>query len=151
MNMMSSLLDNSPVPAFLKDRQGRYLFVNRNYAERVNLSQEEVVGLTDFDIVAEPETAERFQSNDALVLQNQEVIAEESTFTVASGEYSFITVKFPVINKKGEVYAVGGVAFDITERKQMEEELRFSEAKWRSLVENAPDIILTVDKSFKIL
>jgi len=124
MNMMSSLLEQSPVPTFLKDRRGRYLFVNRSYAERVDKSQKEVVGLTDYDIVAEPETAECFQSNDNLIFQNHEVIAEESTFTVASGVYSFMTMKFPVFNDKGEVYAVGGVSFDITDRKQMEEQKR---------------------------
>jgi len=145
IKMMSSLLNNSPVPAFLKDHQGKYLFVNRNYAERVGLSQEEVVGLTDYEIVAEPETAGRFQSNDDLVFENKEVMSEESTITVASGVYSFITLKFPVFNDKGEVYAVGGVAFDITERKQAEEALRESEERLSSIYNITGDIIFMLD------
>ena len=127
MNMMSSFLDNSPTPAFLKDRQGKYLFVNRNYAERVHMSPKEVIGLTDFDIVEEPETAAFLQSNDELVFKNQKVMAEESTHTVESGEYCFITLKFPVFDERGEVYAVGGVSFDITDRKQMEKQQRQSQ------------------------
>ncbi|HID87609.1 MAG TPA: PAS domain S-box protein [Anaerolineae bacterium] len=40
---------------------------------------------------------------------------------------------------------------EIAERQQVEEALRESEARWRSLVENAPDIILTVDREGRIL
>jgi len=124
MNMMSSFLNNVPTTAFLKDRQGKYLFVNRNYAQRVHRSPKEVIGLTDYDIVAEPETAAFFQSNDEIVLQKQEIMSEESTFNVESGEYSLITLKFPVFDEQGNVCAVGGVSFDITARKQMEKQQR---------------------------
>lgn len=40
---------------------------------------------------------------------------------------------------------------EINERKQTEEVLKDSEAKWRFLVENAPDIIFTMNRDGKIL
>ena len=127
MNMISSFLDNSPTPAFLKDQHGRYLFVNLKYAKLVHRSPKEMVGLTDYDIFDESETATFFQSNDELVFQNQEIMSEESTFNLKNDEYTFITLKFPVFDKRGEVFAVGGVSFDITARKQMEKQLRQSQ------------------------
>jgi len=44
-----------------------------------------------------------------------------------------------------------GFFSDITERKKATEAMIESEAEWRSLVENAPDIIMTIDKNYKIL
>ncbi|HUW90477.1 MAG TPA: PAS domain S-box protein, partial [Candidatus Nanopelagicaceae bacterium] len=45
---------------------------------------------------------------------------------------------------------IEGAATDITERKNMEIKLKESEAKWRSITENSPDYIMTMDKDEKI-
>ncbi|MBD3181491.1 PAS domain S-box protein [Candidatus Poribacteria bacterium] len=39
---------------------------------------------------------------------------------------------------------------EIAERKRVEEKLRYSEVRWRSLVENAPERILVIDKDGKV-
>jgi PAS domain S-box-containing protein len=58
----------------------------------------------------------------------------------------------PVWNKsRGRVERVYGAVQDITDQKKAEETLRESEERWRSLVENAPDIILIADRSGEIL
>jgi PAS domain S-box-containing protein len=57
---------------------------------------------------------------------------------------------FPVRNQTGEVYRIAGVAQDITERKQSEQALRVSEARYRTLAETAQDIIYVIDREFRM-
>lgn len=58
---------------------------------------------------------------------------------------------FPVIDESGDVCRLVGVAEDITEKKQAEDALRDSENKLRTLFNQSPDTIMTVDKEGKIL
>ncbi|MEW6160886.1 MAG: PAS domain S-box protein, partial [Verrucomicrobiota bacterium] len=64
----------------------------------------------------------------------------------ADGSMRWIHDKaFPVRNESGEVYRIVGIAEDITELKQAEAELQRSEKHFRSLIENAQDLITLVD------
>lgn len=58
---------------------------------------------------------------------------------------------FPILDKKGKVYRLVGVAEDITEKKQAEDAMRDSENKLRTIFNQSPDRIMTVDETGKIL
>lgn len=61
------------------------------------------------------------------------------------------TKGFPVLNEQCEVVRMVGFSEDITERKLADQALRESEAKLRSLFQQSPDIIMTVDRKGSIL
>jgi PAS domain S-box-containing protein len=50
---------------------------------------------------------------------------------------------FPIMDQSGAVHRIAGLADDITERKQAEEELKESEHRWRSLTEALPQLVWT--------
>ena len=52
------------------------------------------------------------------------------------------TIRHPVVNSAGEVVKLVGTSIDITERKRAEEELRASEARFRTFVDRATDALL---------
>lgn len=58
---------------------------------------------------------------------------------------------FPVRDDEYRINRLVGFSEDITERKLADEALRDSEAKLRDLFQQSPDIIMTVDRSGKIL
>ncbi len=58
---------------------------------------------------------------------------------------------FPVENEAGEVYRIVGIVEDITEKRLAEEALRESESKLRTVFNQSPDIIMTVDEEGRVL
>lgn len=57
----------------------------------------------------------------------------------------------PLYDDTGSVYAVCGISTDITQRKQAEQSLQESEAKFRQLAENLDDVVWIADANHQTL
>lgn len=115
------IIDNTPAPIYLKDKDGKYLLVNRQYELLARTTQKEIAGKNDFDIFPR-EIATLFRNQDEEIIKKNSILEFEETITLADGEFTFITLKFPLHDDRGKVYAVGGFCTDITERKIIEQE-----------------------------
>lgn len=133
---LRAILDNSPGMVFLKDTEGRYLHVNRQFERAFHITGEQVVGKTDEDIFA-PEQAAAFRANDLKVLQAGGPLEFEEVAIHDGGPHTSIVSKFPLYGGDGKPYALCGITTDITERKRVEEKLMQSEERYRSIFENA--------------
>mgnify|MGYP000546896804 CR=1 FL=1 len=140
---LRAILDNSPSLIFLKDLDGRYLRVNREFTTVFRLTSEEMLGRTDRDIFP-PEQAAIFQMNDEKVLQGgMPLLFEEGSFH-GDDQRIAIVHKFPLRDKNGTLYAIGGIATDITERKRAEEALREREevlARFKATLDQTHDCV----------
>lgn len=139
--LFQAFMSHSPVVAFMKDAQGRYVYVNKCWEDLFSLKIEEIKGKTDFDWMDDA-TAQQFWENDQKVLASGQAVELLETITMPNGALSFWTVlKFPFTNAKGQRF-VGGAAMDVTKQKESEEKLRLSELEVRTLVENSPDAVV---------
>lgn len=121
--LLSALVDNSPVIMWLKDDRGRYIYLNRSYEKRFSIKLEDYLGHTDFDF-SPRDAASRYQHTDLKVLNDGQPVEEVEIAPAPTGnEHFWWVMKFPVMNAAGERF-IGGVAVDITERKRVEEEVR---------------------------
>jgi PAS domain S-box-containing protein len=145
-----AILDNSPGLVFLKDLEGRYLHVNRQFERTFHISREQVVGKTD-DAIFVPEQAAAFRANDRKVLQAGVPLELEEVALHDDGPHTSIVFKFPLYGGDGKPYALCGITTDITARKAVEEALRQAEEKYRSIFDNAVEGIFQSTPSGRYL
>jgi PAS domain S-box-containing protein len=138
---LTAILDNMPHLAWLKDREGRYMAVNRKYAQMAGASQPaELLGKTDFDLWPR-ELAEQYRAGDLEVMTTREQRLIEEKGIDHGREYIAETFKTPIIDESGELLGTTGYAHDVTARRAVENELRESESRFRRMADSAPVMI----------
>jgi PAS domain S-box-containing protein len=119
---LQAFFEKSPNLIFLKDRKGRYLYANKEFNRALRITENQIKGKTDGELFS-TEQATAFQENDRQVLEAGVPMEFEELALQEDGLHTSIVQKFPLFNAKGEIYAIGGIATDITERKHAEREL----------------------------
>lgn len=118
----NSFMDNSPAVAFMKDEEGRYVYVNKPFEKLFGHPLETLRGKRSFDWLP-TEFAQRTHDHDLSVLATGK--PEEIVETVATQDgspHQLLVFKFPTTHASGKRY-VGGVGVDISERRRAEEAL----------------------------
>ncbi len=131
---LQAILDNMSNLVYLKDLEGRYLMVNRSFEDLFRISSKTFIGKTDHHLFPS-EIANSFRENDRRVAEKERLLEIEETLSGYDEEKTFFSVKFPLRNHEGKIYAVGGISTDITERKLAEEELARHRDHLHELVE----------------
>ncbi|MCL6527562.1 MAG: PAS domain-containing protein [Thermaceae bacterium] len=145
------IIQNSPASIYFKDLSGRYLLVNAQQELLLNRSKAELVGKTDFELFP-AETAQTFQENDRLVLEaGQPLTLEESGQLPDGSLHTYLSVKFPLRSQTGEVYGVGGISSDITQRKQAQAELERQRDLMQAILDNTPAAVYLKDRAGRYL
>lgn len=116
------ILRNTTAVMYLKDANGRYVFVNAEYERLFGLQNTDIVGRTDEEVHPEA-MAEAVKENDQRVLDSGDPLEVEEHITVDGAERVFLSLKVPTKNETGEVDGVFGVSTDITKRKRREQQL----------------------------
>ena len=121
---LARVVNAMPDMVFLKDAQGVYLSVNPVFERFAGRPEREIVGCSDFDLVA-PAVAEQFRNYDRRAMQAWQPLVYEETLTFAEDGYQgqFETIKTPIRDLTGRVTGVLGVCRDITDRKRAEQEI----------------------------
>lgn len=117
-----SFMNNNATIAWMKDEQGRHVYLSETFEKRHNVRLEDWDGKTDFEVWPR-EIAETFWKNDQEVLRAEEPIEiiEETKDPQGIPTY-WLNFKFPFRDASGRKY-IGGIGIDITERKEREREL----------------------------
>jgi PAS domain S-box-containing protein len=116
-----SIIDNTSAVIYLKDEEGRYLLVNKQFEKLFSLTNEDITGKTDFDVFP-ADVAGTLRANDAQVFRSKAPLEFEEAVYQNGQTHTYVSVKVLLPHKKGR--AMCGISTDITARKDAEAELQ---------------------------
>jgi PAS domain S-box-containing protein len=142
-NHMRTLVRTLPDLVWLKNRDGVILACNPALADLHGMSEEDLIGKTDHDLL-DKEAADYVWQHDLLAISTRKPCVNEEWFTSKKTDLPclFETTKAPMYAKNGELVGILGIARDITERRQTENALRVSEQKFSAAFRSSPDAII---------
>ncbi len=143
--LFKSLIESMPQNVFSKDLEGRFTFVNHRYCQAFGLSQEEIIGKTDYDLHP-PELAAKYQRDDQRVIESGQLFEIEEEHQPLDGEKSYVQViKTPIFDSEGRINGMLGMFWDITDRKRAEKALDAERTLLRTLVDHLPSAVYVKD------
>ena len=120
---LDDIIDSLPDPIFVKDREHRWVLLNKAFCEFIGKPREELLGKSDYDLFPKSE-ADVFWAKDEVVFSTgQENVNEEVATDIAGKVHHVLTKKMLYTDDHG-VQRIVGISVDVTERKLLEEQLR---------------------------
>ncbi|HXG48087.1 MAG TPA: PAS domain-containing protein, partial [Methylomirabilota bacterium] len=117
-----SLVENLPVHIWRTNLEGQYTFGNEHLCDCLGVSQEEFLGRTAHDFF-QPDVAEKFLRDDRKVIESGDPLEDIEEVVTLQHRRSFQQVlKTPCYDEAGRMIGVQGIGWDVTERKEAEEE-----------------------------
>ncbi|MBW4616422.1 MAG: PAS domain S-box protein [Desmonostoc vinosum HA7617-LM4] len=144
-----AFMNNSPAVAFMKDSWGHYVYINNTFEGNFNVQLADLQGKTDFDWLPE-ETAKQVSENDFHVISTGETVQVIETVPTLDGcLHHWLVFKFPFRDGQ-QRHLVGGVAFDISDRLLLEQQLFEEKELAQVTLQSIGDAVITTNASGQI-
>ena len=131
---LRAVADHVPADITLKDLDGRYILVNREFVRKMGVSESEILNKTATDVFVK-KRAELYDRVERDVIQSNRVIMVEEALDDGS---IHDLIKFPIFDLAGEINGIGSIGIEVTENRTAQERMRESETRYRALFEQTP-------------
>lgn len=140
-----AFMRHSPAVTFIKDTDGRYIYVNSQFETLSGMPRGDIIGKTVFDFMP-TDIATRLSQIDQAVLASGQTLESEEALPTSDGTVQhWLVSKFPLDVARREL--LGGMAIDISERKRVQESL----LRTQFAMDQAVDAVYWIDHQARIL
>jgi PAS domain S-box-containing protein len=156
-NLLKIIIDSIPANIYVFDLQNRFILTNKRAADFFGSDPESLFGKTLHEFFPKEIADNKIRHINQVKIIQEPVVFEEELISAASGDQCTLLVsKFPIKTKEGNIYGVGTVAMDITERKKSEDLLSLRNTALSTInqgviISDAQQNILWANKAYKEL
>jgi PAS domain S-box-containing protein len=136
---LASFMQNVPGAFYMKDLEGRYVYVNETWAKVFHRKDADWFGKTD-DELWPKNLAHKFKEANRRMIADRKVLETTVTLEREDGVRYWLITTFPIVNEQGNPIMAGGAAVDITEQKRLERQIQeISEQEKRRIGQDLHD------------
>jgi len=146
---MRQIIDLVPHMLFAKDQNGKFILVNKRFADYYGMSIEHLTGKSQLDVHKSREKVQKYLSEDREVIRNgQPKFSIENEFDKSIDDVVTLEkTKIPFTSSYSKKPAVLGISIDVTERNKTEQVILESRRRYRSIFQSAAVAIWEEDIS----
>lgn len=144
-HLFKSVMDCTTSFIHVRDAQGRYLYVNKEYERIFNCENSQVRGKHFTEVLPDylwPDV----RDSESQILQSGGTLRTENIVQTQDGAHVYLVVRSPLFDSDGSIIGTCGVGMDISPIKQLErdkemafESLRLSEERWAFALDGSGD------------
>lgn len=151
LDQIRIIFDNMPYLAWMKDKDGRYVEVNRTFAKFCCKDNSEIIGKCVHEVFSGELVAAYQQVDDAVLKCKKPQFLDHIYEEGPRDNKWFDTYVAPLLGEDGDVEGTIGFSRKISKRKRLEMELEHQKRFLRTMIDTIPDIVVYKDSDSKIL
>ena len=151
--LLQTLLDHSLDTIYFKNSESKFIRISKSLIQKFGLdSSVNIEGKSDFDYFTIEHAQESFQDEQAIIASGKPIINKEELEVWPDGSRTWVsTTKLPYTDEDGKTIGTFGISRDITEQKQMEEDLISSRDKMEYEIEQRKKMQILLNTEKEIL
>ena len=154
-NLLRTLIDSLPNLIYIRDKDGRFIIINKEYARNFGLKHpDEAIGRKLTDLISsdrEESANESFEEDQEILESGRPLIDKERVNESMRGKTIQLSTKLPWRDEEGNILGIVGSALDITYLKETEKALSGERNLLRTLIDQLPIYIFVRDTMGKFI